>query len=45
MVPRRESPLTVKYIIFCGAFIDSISTGEVCGDPVAKAQKRGIMRS
>lgn len=43
MVPRREIPLIMKYIIFYSAFIDSISTGEVCGDPVAKAQKQGIM--
>lgn len=43
MVPRRESPLIMKYVIFCGASIDSVSTGEVCGDPVSKAQKQGIM--
>lgn len=44
MVPRRGILLIMKYIIFCNVFIDSISTGEVCGDPVVKAQKQGIMK-
>lgn len=34
----------MKYIIFCGAFIGYISTGEVCGDLVAKAQQQSVMR-